>query len=632
MAITYVIVVDKLTHYVPVNMSDTKATMMWEKAESGLVYKKTLGGTFTFNRSGNEDLYDDILNMDFCDICYIIAYFDGDLMVTSVFGKTDIDYNEDKCLISIKPRYYEPYYMCVGANGDKDYNIINYLLPTYSVKYTAFRNFEFKTCTGHKMYLFRFSEFPSWVVLGWDGSSWIEFFETDNVPNLKVTCFPATGDAIQHLDSGWTFYSQKNTNIIITPDFDGRMMNFDCTTIWFREVKLVPKSDTSTQGVPPPDDTSIYPWIYIGEETLNDYVYHKWVRCVDNLVVQQTETSSYSWWYLTSYLGWYDPILSASTDRVLTRCRKLTDVLNYFAENCGCTLVSQFFTNNVNPVSGVDLTNLMIAQKSDCRYEIVPPAVIPTLHSDPATIGNITFNQLMEHLQSMFQVYWYINDASEMVVEHIRYFRYNLSYVPNTTVGIDLNVIYPMCLYGTKAYSYNKNIPQREKFSFMEAWNLDFRGTDIEYPCITDGSTESHSANMITTDIDPLYLDYDTSDEGFCLFHCSPVIGGTVDYLVIKEIGELSGLEIANNHLSWANLHHYYWMDNRPIGSGVMNNKPTVFTLNRKLQNQVKIEFPYCPNIFDPNELIGTTLGIGEVKEAEYSFKTGNIVIQLIYE
>ena len=430
----------------------------------------------------------------------------------------------------------------------------------------------------------------------------------------------------QQLDTGWTFYKQVMNLVDYTSPPE---VCFDITTTWVREIKLLPKIDNND---PPISDTS-FEWVFISEVTINEIIYNKFARPLSDLVTANGNTNNFNkvTFQLTSWYG------KSDGTRTLTRARRLNEILSGFASSCGCIFVSKFFKNTVNPVSGADLSHIMISQKSDCIFTGTPPVE----SSDPATKAIITFNNLITYLKAMFQVDWYIDTWHEnepsgfaaLVIEHINFFRNNLSYpsgnppVLDNYVDIDLNTIYPICLIGSNVYEYEATLPIREKFSFMEAWNIDFVGAPIEYTdCLTEGGEESYSASEITTDIDPVLLDAEASKEGFVMFHCDD------NFEVISEIGEMSGLEIPNAHLSWANLHNNYWIYNRPLGNGSMNNKPTTFYLNRKLKNQKALEFPYCIQDFNPNKLIGTRMGNGEVNTAEYSLKTGNIKIELIYE
>jgi hypothetical protein len=407
------------------------------------------------------------------------------------------------------------------------------------------------------------------------------------------------------------YYPPDPGNPISVPEY---LYSFDI--IYFREIKFISAAiDPDKDYTIPKGDSEFY-FEFIEQVEINGYNYNKYARKVDNLVWAGGYGGGGITWKLTSYYG-------LNKIRTLTRARRLNDILRHFATEMNCTLSSQFFTSPVNPVSGRDLSNILVEQKSDCIFEEGHEP------SDPATLGIITFKSLMEQLWAMFQVTWVIEN-NVLYIEHIVFFRFNLSYSPNYVPGLDLNVYYPIALAGTRSFTYRSDIPIREKFSFMESWNIDFIGTDIHYTnCLLDGQTITYSAGLVTTDIDPIYLDNEASKDGFCFFHCD-------DYnRVISEVGYLSGITSQNAHLSWANLHASYWRKNRPLLIGYVNNELIGLEYPRQnLKKQDPFEFPFCVENFGAivNDPVATTLGNGEIESAEYSFKSGNIKIELTYE
>jgi len=605
-----------------VGLIDNKAKIVWEKSDNGLLFNKKLDGSFILSRSTNSACYDAIKAMTVCDTAYLrITQPDNTTFsVVSVFNVRDIQYNDDKCLMTIKPRYYD--FNNIDSIMDKDLNIINDAFDTYNIQYNTHSKYEYVTYTENAIAC------PDL----WLYSNHWESDMNNSIPNMKVYNGTYTTDNVQ--PDGYTFYSQTNINpsLISMPPIDDYYI-FTVSTTWFREVKYVAKAIQTDINPPPPQGTSSYPFVYSLTVSINGQLYHKYVRGVDSLVGRNIiggdpllNNPSYISWSLTSFFG--------SSSRTLTRARRLIDILEYFKTEFGCTtLVSSFFKDASNPMSGEDLRYLMIMQKSDAIF------VDGLETSDPATNGIITFRQLMAQLWAMFQVTWVIKD-DVLYIEHIRYFRYNFSYDPNATVGIDLTTYYPSALVGTQAYEYEQNIPLREKFTFMEAWNIDFVGTDIHYTdCLDEGDTITYSAEMITTDIDPTYMDSDASKDGFILFHCSLVhriVNGLEwdEIKVVDEIGKLSLMSIANGHLSWANLHDAYWNCNRPIIVGNMNNDYHAFEgPQRNNKKQVPIEFPYCVSDFELviNDLVRTTMGDGEIISAEYNIKTEKIRVELAY-
>lgn len=622
MLLHYAITINNIT-YVP-TLVDRDAKIVWEMGDSGYMYNEHLTGKFTLNRSGNETLYDIIAAWDVCDYAFIGLYDQDDAeVVLSIFYLIDCEINSDKCQIVINPKDYSQYH-CFQANLDADYNIINSNIQTNVIKYTGYNNFELKTCYDYNR------STNSYYLFG----KWRDIANSDEFPDERAKCPDMVNDLMQNSSSdGWTFYSQIMNSLGGTP-----FVNFDITTVWFREVKLVPNIN-GTATSPPVGGG--FDWINLGIVLRNGQEYFHWVRSVSNLKIERTSESSRSVVFsVTDYDGKVG-LLSTSYGRTISRARKLNDVITEMAKECNLSYESEFFTNPTNPISGKDLSNLMIVQKSDCIMSGSPP-VEPT---DAATLGIITFNSLLDNLKSMFQVYWYIDDNDTLHIEHKNYFSNNLSYATrsfDSNVDLDINVIYPLALQGSNNWTFDTEYPYREKFKFLEAWNIDFIGADIVYDtCLRKGTTENHEATLFTTDIDSTYLDNEASKDGFCLFHCdsnsylSITSGGVTTnyYYVLKETGELSGMDSFNAHLSWANLHNYYWKYDRPVPTGLMNNKQTTFTTTRKLKRQTPISFPFCPQNFNPNRLIRTRMATdGEVKSAEYSLKTGNIKVELLYE
>lgn len=595
--------------YTPIGLIDNNATIKWEQGDNGRMRRKQIDGSFILSRANNEGLYDRILALTHCDKCYIRVYDqDYTLIVESAFSKRTIDYNAEKCNITIKPYYYDR--NGIDAIMDKDYNIINSNLTRYTLEFDTNYQFEFKTCTAQNVPI-------------------LAPYFTNGVIDVKADCANDggvcpdsscyTGD--NYLQFGWTFFSQRSVKVGDIPGVAGGY--FDIETTWFREVKLVPLAVDPNQ-TPPPKGGSQFDFDYWGQETINGNIYNKYVRNVDSYAA--VENIAYN--YVSSYYG-------KQATRYVTRARRLNEILEHFKDELGCTsLHSDFFKNNVNPVSGRDLTNLMLVQKSDAIF------IDGAETTDPARLGIITLRQLMEQLWSMFQVTWDIVD-DVLYIEHIDYFRNNFSYTLNTTVGLDLTVDAPRYIEGTYIYSFDNKLPIREKFKFMEAWNLDFVGTDIEYTnCLTDGGTETYSAELITTDVDTTYLDNEASKDGFVLFHTEKietVIGiiTAITYVVAKEVGALTGIDSYNAHLSWANLHDSYWKSNRYLDSGIMNGQETTFVSPlRKLKKQIPLEFPFCVENVDDiiNNKVRTTMGDGDIVSAEYSFKSGFLKIELTYD
>jgi hypothetical protein len=310
----------------------------------------------------------------------------------------------------------------------------------------------------------------------------------------------------------------------------------------------------------------------------------------------------------------------------------LIDVISFLMNPGGWPLInvsSHFFTDETNYVTGLanKLTKLTIAQKSDIKY---PEATNPAHFPD----GVLSWNELMDILKGMFQVYWnYDHSTNTINVEHISWF--------STVDGIDLRT-QALCT-STNVYQYLKEkMPKYEKFKWMEANNINFVGVPIRYDlgCV-DQNEDTNSVETslhVTTDIEFIYNSVDTgnykniSNEGWVMLQNS---GDGPVYVVDSELGVWNSEVKLNMHLAWCNLHRNYFMHNRVVPEGFINNAPVTF-LSTQLTKQQLCSAILCDDN-SPNDNITTELGesyfSGEkarVKQAEL-FPSGLVKFKLLY-
>ena len=262
---------------------------------------------------------------------------------------------------------------------------------------------------------------------------------------------------------------------------------------------------------------------------------------------------------------------------------------------------------NYVTLDGNKVNRLAISQKSDVR----------TYHPDQyATIGEISFDELISDLINTFNLDWFIDSSGNFRIEHVSYFTSVLGYNSTTSPHDEFN-------NSNQVYNYAKEkMPNREQFSFMEAQGNDFKGKDITYSgaCIqsddnSDGAgSKQYIVKNFTTDLN--YIENypnQISNKGFVMVACDESNN------VINEIGLITGYITNNAHLSWANLHYNYWRHGRVLLEGNMNGALTSFftAIENKIQKNVKLKI-CCGEEFDPTgKLIQTELGIGSVDSAE---------------
>jgi hypothetical protein len=254
--------------------------------------------------------------------------------------------------------------------------------------------------------------------------------------------------------------------------------------------------------------------------------------------------------------------------------------------------------------------HLYLIQNSDAKR----PSV-----SNPATKGEMSFNELMAWLQYTFRVFWDIDGSGHLQLFHESEVLYstglNLSNYSTADhmlqLGFDLNSLY-----------------EQEKIT-IEADNEDFEGLPILYDidCVSTDKTANvkEYVNGLIMDLPWIQTNSDDiPDEGFTLV-------ATDDTNILIETGEITGTSQINGHLSVANLMHNYWQHERVLINGTMNGGATTFQTAKKTKifNEVSIIL-CCADDFDPDDEVITALGNGRVANADYNFITGTLKLNLL--
>lgn len=307
--------------------------------------------------------------------------------------------------------------------------------------------------------------------------------------------------------------------------------------------------------------------------------------------------------YITPLIVNYD---DGSDTETYEQCLVIGDVIQYLARQFdnaltwGVSILSDFLTNATNPVtlSTNKYNHLFLSQKSDVKR---PNS------TNPATVGMMSFNQLMEILRCMNLRWEYV--AGVLTIEH----------VSNWTSAAGLDIRTQEMVSSTNKYKYLKEeAPKFEKFSWMEANNRDFVGEPIWYDsaCVNQDSknnTTKFSLN-VTTDLDYIrdcIADVDLvsniSDDGWFLF-ATTLIGP--DYYVTSNLGVIeTSVSHFNNDLSWSTLHNRFFRHDRVLIEGYMNGfiTPETFYSAKKIKQQ-ECSIILC-DTFNPEEYLTTELG-----------------------
>lgn len=310
---------------------------------------------------------------------------------------------------------------------------------------------------------------------------------------------------------------------------------------------------------------------------------------------------------------------------------KLQEVFQAFiSELCsGKTVKSDFFQwdadniTDTNYVTGESskVKNLILFQKSDVKRPLV---------SSNATIAEISFDDLLKNICTLFNLQWDI-DSNYFRIEHISYW--------NRNPGLNLTESkYAQYVAFKRKYSYaTDKMFKYEQFKCMEAQGIDFIGRDISYDsaCVVNAGADAkkYEADKITTDVGLCLSSPDSdsaivSDSGFVLVACDE------DNVVITEAPILTPYYQVNNSLAWAQLHRDYYKHGRMLLEGNMNGEITTFLSSIKTKKQQSLSIPLCcDETFDPFKLIKTAIGDeGDVLQATFDLKSEMLQVECIFD
>lgn len=327
-----------------------------------------------------------------------------------------------------------------------------------------------------------------------------------------------------------------------------------------------------------------------------------------------------------------------------TNGRLLSDVLQYLAGQFGYTYKSDFFVNG-DPIWGLNFKYLSIHHKAD---------MVDPMASQLSTVCNMTFKDLMDTLNKMFDVYWFI-DGVYLRIEHETFFD-GLSYgAPQ--IGLDLTLPEFKVKKANKYKFINEEMPYREEWTWPEKVDKLNRFQDgyVQYTkdCTTDDIMKRSVTNAVT-DVYGLWrwhVDYFSTD-GFVLIqneYCNPIFGCQVALPFAPGIITKYGMTVvsadiyANQNLRWRNLIRRYWRYNRIRLTGVYgetprNLNPTLFDLPITFDSALRLKEGYpittrlCCQDFDPYKIYTTVIGEGKIRAASERLKDSQMELTLRYE
>lgn len=314
--------------------------------------------------------------------------------------------------------------------------------------------------------------------------------------------------------------------------------------------------------------------------------------------------------------------------RNYTQARYFDKTILYIAQRSNPKIngiISNFF--QINPTGAFYLpgvtnyyTKMAFCNLSDVQ-EPIP--------SNLSTIGLVKFKDLMNDLNVLFDVFWFIDSNYNLRIEHRIYF--------DGVLGLDLTQSpYNNFIIAKNKYNYDTSDYPKE-----EEWNIKNhkQKATLTYSGISNvgkkQSVKSYSTTIISTDYFSIMLYGNSSNsEGLFLFATdgNPAGWNNLNTSTIDG-GRLTPFNLVKE------LHTY----NRPNLYAVIKQKSEIAFYNKSgaiilnsvspTKQQEILEFPLCCDvIFDTKNQIKTPMGVGFLQKASLNAKNNILKVDLKYK
>ncbi len=282
----------------------------------------------------------------------------------------------------------------------------------------------------------------------------------------------------------------------------------------------------------------------------------------------------------------------------------------------------------------------------DKEVFIIPKSnILKGNYDQAAQKAEITLKQVMDMLAYCFKAYWYIDNNSNFVIEHIKYFANGFSY-SNPNVSDIIKYVDKFnkknILFCQTELDYNKSdLQSRFEFEWMDDSSDIFEGPKIDVisSYVQEDKTESVVPENFSSDIDLMLLAPDKfSSDGFALIVASknnntyetPITG--IESLHDEDYKYPYDSRPQNYYASWTFLENYYMYD-MPAKTIeydlLLKNSLQVKNVYRSMSHDIEFQCSYKPDL---NHLYKTEIGNGKIEEMTYNIDTKLTSLSLVYE
>ena len=622
------------------------------------IYKKsqdyhtvtTISGELTFYNKGAVKDYDFIKDCEAASISTRITidlYVDDVLKETGFFYPYQCDFNDDRCTATVSLNIDDKY-NCVKNFLGKEFNILeevdawgDYLITPSVNLYThtveqemvidcqnypsGLRPREIYGSSANTGLPFSTNQYATWSTFGY----YLQFQSIAHLPLPTVVttdggcpyCVATPLNTTDHCNilslarvirSEYRLmeYIGLNTGLV-------DIYNAKVKTTWAWEYTITENNKTTYAQVLP---TTGDGWVDYKQYYYKGTLCTLWIRIpyYNNQTYHYRNTFRGSTYFIYELINPYVDSLSTET---IWRGRGLVDTIKMFLvkSGCGLTLKSDFLLNNINPVTGLNnrLTHLQLNNCSDLK---------DPQSSEPATILNMTFGDLLNSMMNMFNCYWFI-DGEDFRIEHLAFFENGYSYTSSVqpmydlTTNVDASTGKPELIASNK-YSYNvDSVCSSEKWTNINPVYYDFQDLQVYYGIQSDNTEKVYGTSFITDLGGVLNFSSEYSNSSCVIVAIEQVVvnltTGETKWIVIDEVGVRSGFMATNGHLCPANLFTNYWQHGRVLESGEFMNEKKLYAsaINKRRQTVTVMD---CTDTVQVPNIVKTGLGTGTVVATKY--------------
>jgi hypothetical protein len=610
----------------------------------------TISGELTFYNKGAVNDYDFIKKCEAVSISNKITvelYVDDELKQTGFFYPYQCDFNDDRCTATVSINVDDKY-TCLSNFLGREFNILDevdawgdYLIMPSVNLYThtvdqemvidcqnypsGLRPREIYGSSANTGLPFSTNQYATWNTFGY----YLPFQSIAHLPLPTIVttdggcpyCITTPLNTTDHcnilslarvIKSEYRLmeYIGLNTGLV-------DIYNAKVKTTWAWEYTITENNKTTYAQVLP---TTGDGWVDYKQYYYKNILCTLWIRTpyYNNQTYHYRNTFRSSTFFVYELIN---PYVDGLTTETIWRGRGLTDTLEMFLEKSGCglTLKSDFLLSNINPVTGLNnkLTHLQLNNCSDIK---------DPQSSEPATILNMSFGQILDGLTNLFNCYWFI-DGDDFRIEHLSYFENGYSYLTSTQQIYDLTRAVERTtgkpeLISTNKYSYNiDKIYSSEAWGNMNPVYYDFQNLQIYYDIITDNGEKKYITSFVTDLGGVLNFPSEYANAACVIVAIEQVVvdivSGQTKWVAIDEVGIRSGFVVTNGHLCPANLFMNYWQNGRALISGEFLGDDKLFatSVNKRTQS---LTIRDCNDVINVPNIVKTGLGTGTVVGTKY--------------